>query len=97
MPLLRRRRALLPIVALLLVLASGCEQFVAPPGAGPLRYRDLIFAGTTTTANVLYGTAVNQSGVTVELRLDVYRPNGDTVTQRPTIVFVHGGSFRAPV
>jgi acetyl esterase/lipase len=95
MPLLRRRRALVPIIALLALVTAGCEQFVAPPGDGLVRYRDLVFAGTTTTPNVLYGTAVNQSGVTVELRLDVYRPNGDTVTERPLIVFVHGGSFRA--
>jgi acetyl esterase/lipase len=27
------------------------------------------------------------------LKLDVYRPTGDTVTRRPAIVWVHGGAF----
>ena len=40
-----------------------------------------------------YGSAVNQSGQTVTLKLDVYGPTGDTVTSRPAIVWVHGGSF----
>jgi acetyl esterase/lipase len=95
MPLLRRRRALLPLLAVLALVTAGCEQFVTPEGAGPLRYRDLVFAGTTTTPNIHYATAVNQAGVSVDLRLDVYRPTGDTVTERPLIVLVHGGSFRA--
>src|SRR5262249_58599235 len=32
-------------------------------------------------------------GQTITLTLDVYQPVGDTVTQRPAIVWVHGGSF----
>ena len=66
---------------------------IPPPGAAPLRYRDLVFANAATTSNVTYGTAVNTSGQTVTLQLDVYQPVGDTVTARPAIVWVHGGSF----
>jgi acetyl esterase/lipase len=58
-----------------------------------LRYRDLVFPSATTTTNVVYGSAVNNSGQTVILRLDIYAPSGDTVTERPAIVWVHGGSF----
>ena len=29
----------------------------------------------------------------MHLKLDLYRPQGDTVTSRPAIVWVHGGSF----
>jgi acetyl esterase/lipase len=64
-----------------------------PPGAAPLRYRDLVFSTATTTSNVTYGSAVNNSGVTVTLQLDIYEPTGDTITERPAIVWVHGGSF----
>ena len=86
-----RRLVLLGVLA---VLAAGCD--LAPiPGNGPLRYRDEIFTGTTKTADVTYGSAVDQNGTTVTLKLDVYRPAGDTVTKRPLIVWVHGGSFRA--
>lgn len=64
-----------------------------PPGAAPLRYRDAVFTGVTKTADVVYGSAVNISGQTITLKLDVYEPTGDTVTARPAIVWVHGGSF----
>jgi predicted esterase len=67
--------------------------FLTPPGAAPLRYRDLVFGAATVTSNVVYGSAVNNSGQTVTLRLDVYEPTGDLVTERPAIVWVHGGSF----
>lgn len=69
--------------------------FLPPPGPAPLRYRDLVFGAVTTTSNVVYGIAVNNSGATVTLRLDVYEPDGDAVAERPAIVWVHGGSFAA--
>lgn len=67
--------------------------YLPPPGPAPLRYRDLVFGGATKTADVVYGSAVNLSGQTVTLLLDVYEPTGDTITERPAIVWVHGGSF----
>jgi carboxylesterase type B len=66
---------------------------IAPEGAAPLRYRDLVFPAVTTTSNIVYGSAVNASGTTVTLKLDQYAPTGDTKTGRPAIVWVHGGSF----
>jgi acetyl esterase/lipase len=66
---------------------------IPPPGPAPLRYRDLVFSNVTTTTNVVYGSAVNNSGQTVTLLLDIYAPTGDAVTERPAIVWVHGGSF----
>jgi acetyl esterase/lipase len=66
---------------------------ITPSGAAPLRYRDLVFSGVSTTADVIYGSAVDNSGQTVTLTLDIYQPTGDSVTARPAIVWVHGGSF----
>lgn len=86
-----RRLLLLAVFAL---VAAGCD-LADIPGQGPLRYRDQIFTGTNKTADVTYGSAVDQTGQTVTLKLDVYRPAGDTVTKRPVIIWVHGGSFRA--
>ena len=40
-----------------------------------------------------YGAAVNASNQTVILRLDIYEPTGASITARPAIVWVHGGSF----
>jgi acetyl esterase/lipase len=67
--------------------------FQTPPGPAPLRYRDAVFASVATTSNIVYGSAVNYSGQTVTLLLDLYEPVGDVVAERPTIVWVHGGSF----
>jgi carboxylesterase type B len=89
-----RRRLLLLVLAVLSVVAIGCDlRLATPTDPAPLRYRDAIFTSVTTTSNIVYGSAVNQSGQTVSLTLDAYRPVGDTVTSRPAIVWVHGGSF----
>jgi len=89
-----RRLALIATVAALALVASGCDlRFLNPPGTAPLRYRDPIFAGVTKTADITYGSANNLSGQTITLKMDEYAPTGDTVTKRPVIVWVHGGSF----
>ena len=89
-----RLRRLLPIVAVFVVLAAGCDwPNVTPPGTAPVRYRDPIFNAVTVTSNVTYGSAVNRSARRSRCKLDVYEPTGDTVTSRPAIVWVHGGSF----
>ncbi len=88
------RRLLCALVGVLALVAVGCDfQKLVPPGEAPLRYRDAVFSAVTTTSNVTYGSAVNQQGQTVTLQLDVYAPTGDSVADRPAIVWVHGGSF----
>ncbi len=89
-----RFRRLLPIVAVFVVVAAGCDlPNAVPPGDAPLRYRDPIFNAVAVTSNVTYGSAVNLAGQPITLQLDVYQPTGDTATSRPAIVWVHGGSF----
>ena len=67
--------------------------FITPPGDAPLRYRDPVLASVSKTSDVVYGSAINAENQTVTLTLDIYEPTGDTVTARPAIVWVHGGSF----
>jgi acetyl esterase/lipase len=89
----RRRKASIVLVALLAAaLITGCT-LPRPPGDAPLRYRDAVFSNVTVTSNLQYGTAPDAQGTPVPLRLDMYRPTGDTQTQRPALVWVHGGSF----
>lgn len=89
-----RIRRLVPLIAVLVVLAAGCAwPEVTPPGTAPVRYRDPIFGAVTVTNDISYGSAVNLSNQTINLTLDMYQPTGDTVTSRPAIVWVHGGSF----
>ncbi|MCX7619592.1 MAG: alpha/beta hydrolase [Acidimicrobiales bacterium] len=94
----RKRRSVLRLSGLafvtLLALAA-CKPIVAPPGPAPLRYRDEVFTSVDVTRDVQYATAVMRStGSPVSLLMDVYRPAGDTATNRPVIIWVHGGSFR---
>lgn len=88
------RFRLLALAACLVIVATGCDlRLLVPPGNAPLRYRDPVFAAVTKTSDVTYGSAVDQQGNTVTLKLDVYRPTGDTITNRPAVVWVHGGGF----
>jgi acetyl esterase/lipase len=89
----RSRFALLATAVVLVVAGTGCLPLVRPPGAAPLRYRDAVFADVAKQFDVVYGSAVDLSGRTVSLELDVYEPAGDQAVGRPAVVWVHGGSF----
>lgn len=58
------------------------------------RYRTYdLFSGVDVTTGITYGANTAVSGGNQVLRLDVYRPQGDTRTDRPVIVVAFGGSF----
>lgn len=58
-----------------------------------LRYRTPIFPGATSVT-VTYGSAPDFiTNLPVTLQLDLYRPTGDVATNRPLLVWIHGGSF----
>jgi acetyl esterase/lipase len=90
-----RHRFFVLVLGCLALVATGCDlQLLVPPGNAPLRYRDQVFSAVTTTKDITYGSAVDQTGATVTLKLDLYTPTGDPVEQgRPAIVWIHGGSF----
>ena len=90
----RMRRLVVPAAAaLFLLVATVCNPLAAPIGAAPLRYRDAIFTAVSKTLDISYGSAVDQTNQTIDLTLDLYQPTGDTVTNRPAIVWIHGGGF----
>jgi len=60
---------------------------------GSSRYDSEIFPNVTTTSDVIYGSNADLNGSTVSLTMDIYQPTGDVATQRPLIIFAHGGSF----
>lgn len=59
------------------------------------RYTTEVFPQISVTNDVQYGTNVNHSSVSTDLFVDVYEPAGDTIAERPLIVFAHGGFFLA--
>jgi dienelactone hydrolase len=86
-----RQTMVLPLLAAA-VLVTGCT-LPRPPGDSPLRYRDQVFSNVAVSSNIQYGTAPDGQGNPVALRLDLYAPTGDTQTNRPALVWVHGGGF----
>jgi len=69
--------------------------------ADGIRYLDEVFESVQKTEDVVYGNApdlpfwfwVESNTVDIDLDMDVYEPEGDTLTNRPVIIFVHTGSF----
>lgn len=57
------------------------------------RYDSDLFTGSDVTSDIQYGANTNFDGSNQNLLLDVYKPTGDTETDRALIIFIHGGSF----
>ncbi len=64
------------------------------------RYIDEVFTDVNVTYDVTYGVnatvlyfSVLGEAIPEELKMDVYEPAGDTLTERPLIVLVHTGNF----
>jgi acetyl esterase/lipase len=89
--------------------ASGCvvlgedlqslRRVTVPLGFGPPdpprgRYLDAVFDEVDVVEDVVYRRTLDYRGNPVELRLDIYRPAGDTAASRPAIVWMHGGWFK---
>lgn len=71
-------------------LASSAQTFI---DCGSTRYDEEVFTSVDISSNVTYGSNINSSNANEILIMDIYQPTGDTVTMRPLIVWVHGGSF----
>ncbi len=50
------------------------------------RYVDPIFEDVTITSDVVYSDVTN-------FYMDVYEPTSDTISERPLLIFAHGGAF----
>lgn len=87
-----RRLALAVLLAATALLSTSC-LIAAPTAPPPLRYRDSVFTGVTKTADIAYGQAMNRQGSLQTLRLDLYEPAGDSLADRPLVIWIHGGSF----
>ncbi|MDC0249379.1 alpha/beta hydrolase [Flavobacteriales bacterium] len=72
------------LYALLLLSLSAAFVFAQCNG----RYQTEIFSSITTTT-VNYSDVYNDN----EHKIDIYMPDGDTATNRPVILYMHGGSF----
>ena len=82
---------LLGLLTLLLGLFSQSATAQIDTTRG--RYYQPVFGDVEVQRGVVYGQAQNILGANQTLRMDIYQPAGDTVRQRPLIVFAHEGGF----
>lgn len=68
------------------------------------RYLTEVFSEVQVDADVTYGQNISVLNMpntgfpsTVDLKMDVYEPLGDTETNRPIVLFVHGGNYLPPI
>ncbi len=59
------------------------------------RYKDIVFSAVTVTDSIPFGANQNIDASTASLSLDFYQPSGDTLTARPLVICIHGGSLTA--
>lgn len=70
---------------------SSIAQFNCSGG----RFDVEVFPNLDVTADVQYGSNLNNTGNNTPLLVDIYEPSGDTESSRPLIIFMHGGTFIA--
>ncbi|PIQ16710.1 MAG: hypothetical protein COW67_01445 [Flavobacteriales bacterium CG18_big_fil_WC_8_21_14_2_50_32_9] len=56
------------------------------------RYQTNIFTNVDVTT-VQYGSNMDLNNANIDLYMDIYQPQGDVETNRPLVIFAHGGSF----
>ncbi len=84
------KKLLLPILLIL-----GFTSYSQSPCSLWPRYDQEVFGTVTTSIDVPFGANLDYQGVNKILKMNIYEPAGDTLSQRPLIVFAHGGSFVA--
>lgn len=81
------------IYSLTLSTLAVFSQINAQSPCATGRYATDVFTNVTTTSNVIFGSNISAGGSTTSLNMDIYQPTGDVETNRPLIIWAHGGSF----
>lgn len=79
-----------------LLLILVCFGFLHSNAQSPCtdgRYASDVFSDVTLTSDIEFGQNATWTGGQYALKLDFYEPEGDTETERPLLIWVHGGSF----
>ena len=67
---------------------------VRDPAEGE-RFVELVFGKVDVQPNVVFAAGVEGDEGFIDLAMDIYTPAGDTATDRPVMLVVHGGGFVA--
>ena len=57
------------------------------------RYKNAIFQNVKRTNNITYATKIQSDGFPIQLRYDIYEPQGDTAQNRAVMLLIHGGAY----
>ena len=66
------------------------------------RYQDEIFTDVTVTSDIVYGTNISILPIILgastdpapeDMKMDIYTPTGDSLTNRPVVIITHRGDF----
>ena len=62
-------------------------------GCDGARYRYRIFDNFSVDYDIPYGNNITAAGSNISLVMDIYRPEGDVLNNRPVVIVAHGGFF----
>ena len=79
------------ITIIAIIFSLGLNTLAQDCSTG--RYVSEVFTTLNTTSDIQYGQNIDLNGNSQNLLLDVYEPQGDTMLERPLIIWAHGGSF----
>lgn len=57
------------------------------------RYKTKLFPNVKRTNNIVYATKLQSNGYPIQLKYDVYEPQGDTASKRAVMLLIHGGAY----
>jgi para-nitrobenzyl esterase len=57
------------------------------------RYLNRIFDNVDVIRDITFGQSLKSTGELYDLKMDIYLPQGDAATNRPLLIFLHGGTF----
>lgn len=82
-------RRVLPLVvgAALLASSAGCDW------PEDTRFVHKVFDEVEITSDVVYRSTTDYLGNPIDLKLDIYQPVGDTRSERPVVMWMHGGGW----
>ena len=83
------------ILLILMQLEVLAQNNMQKDNAALKRYKNDVFANIDSLIDIPYGEAINLKGEKEKLLLNLFMPPSvDTVTNRPLVIFIHGGGFR---
>ncbi len=80
-------------VLYIILLTASCILSVKASNCLNGRYKTKLFPNVKRTNNIVYATKLQSNGYPIQLKYDVYEPQGDTASSRAVMLLIHGGAY----